>query len=66
MKNLIFLGVLGLLVACSNQQMYKAARHYERSICQQEQGAAYDECMARTHQSYEDYEREREQAVKPE
>lgn len=62
---ILFFLTLFFLTACSKQQLYQSAQHYERSICQQQQGAAYDECMARSGKAYEDYEREREQAITP-
>lgn len=49
--------------ACSSRQWYDAVQGSQRHACHQEMTQdAYQECVSGYQQSYQDYERERQQA----
>jgi hypothetical protein len=54
---------LGLLAACSNQQMYESVQRDQRQKCQTLPESEFQRCMARTGQSFEDYWRDRQAAL---
>lgn len=66
MKNLVFIGMLALLLmqACSNRQVYDAMQARERNECMKVPESQYQECMERTHQSYDEFKRERDNMEK--
>jgi len=49
--------------ACSNQQLYDAARQNYLQQCDRWEGAERERCQAEHHASYDDYERKRKEAV---
>lgn len=52
-----------VLTACSNRAVYENIQQNNRNRCIKEPPARYDECMARASKPYEEYEREREEAI---
>lgn len=60
-KTLFFLLLAGLVVACSNQQLYTAVQERERQECAKLPQVQYEECMKEIEGSYDDYAREREE-----
>jgi hypothetical protein len=61
MKITIFL--LLLLVGCSTKGNYEAIQVGQRNECLKQRPGQYDECMGKTNKSYEEYERERKEAL---
>ena len=59
---LIFI-VLTLAAACSHKAVYDTIQHNNRLDCEKEPPAQYDQCMEETHQSYEEYERQRKDST---
>lgn len=63
-----FVPLLVLAIACSactNKQLYETIQSNERLECQKiVRRIEYEECMRQINQSYEDYQREREQVLK--
>lgn len=53
-----------LVLACSNQQTYEAIQDDRLRECQKLPPAAADKCMQQHDLPYEDYQREREEALK--
>lgn len=52
------LALVVLLTGCSNRAVYDTVQARRRTACLQEPTPRYyEECMARTHMSYEEYER---------
>lgn len=49
--------------ACSNRAMYFNGQTNLRTECHEGPMSQYDECMARTSRSYEEYQRDREEAL---
>ena len=66
MKRAIASTALGLLTACSNQQLYQAIQENRQQECRRTSPSpvAYEECMQAYRQSYTDYERERQALLK--
>ena len=52
----------GLLVACSNQQIYRAVQDNQRLECSKLPQTQFEQCMAELEWDYEDYIRERDSA----
>lgn len=63
MQRIAPLIILALLSACSSQEMYEAIQRDQRQQCQTLPETEFERCMARTAQSFEDYSREREEAL---
>ncbi len=57
---ILLLGVAG----CSNKGMYDNLRIHQRHQCLEEPPPASVECLQRTNKSFEEYKREREEALK--
>lgn len=54
-----------LLCACSNRQIYDAAQNNRRQECDKlPDSAQRDACLEQYSQSYDDYQREREEILK--
>ncbi|WP_370978265.1 hypothetical protein [Agaribacterium sp. ZY112] len=61
-----FLCVCFIVSGCSNQQLYSAGQSNERSKCVDEPYSTYDECIARTEKSYQEYKQERDMLLEDE
>ena len=59
----VFLRSVMLLQACSNQQIYENIQRDQRQRCQTLPQSEFERCMARAGQSFEDYWRDREEAI---
>ena len=66
MKALLMLAVTLLLASCSNKGVYQDLQRNKRNECMQVPPAEYDRCMRSMEQSYEDYEQQRQEALKRE
>lgn len=66
MKALLMLALTLLLASCSNKSVYQDLQRNKRNECMQGPPAEYDRCMRSMEQSYEDYERQRQEALKRE
>lgn len=67
MKNtLLAVCLMGLLASCSNQQLYDAARQNYIQQCDKWEGAERERCQARYQDSYEEYQRKRDDAMSDE
>ncbi len=64
MKKLPILFVIFGVAGCSNQALYDNVRSHQRKECLKEPSATYSECIERTNKEYEEYERERQEALK--
>lgn len=53
-----------LLVGCTNQEVYEAVQQNRQHECQKLPEPAAEKCMEQHSESYEDYEREREELLK--
>ncbi len=63
MKQLIIIVMNCCLLACSNQQIYEAAKHNEQLNCQELPQSQYEECMDGVSETYESYSRKRKDSV---
>lgn len=59
----LFSLALGVLVGCSNQQLYESVQRDQQQKCQTLPQSEFERCMARTGQSFDDYWRDREEAL---
>lgn len=66
MKALLMLALTLLLASCSNKSVYQDLQRNKRNECMQVPPAEYDRCMRSMEQTYEDYERQRQEALKRE
>ncbi|MBU2069954.1 MAG: hypothetical protein KKE08_18905 [Gammaproteobacteria bacterium] len=66
MKTTLTLCLLLCLTACSNKAVYQDLQRNKRNECLQAPPAEYDRCMRSMDMSYEEYERQRQQALKGE
>ncbi|MCV6639076.1 hypothetical protein [Candidatus Albibeggiatoa sp. nov. NOAA] len=65
MKRLFTIVCLSFIVAsCSNQSVYESVKANRINECRKLPQAAYEECMARYSQSYDEYEAERQDLLK--
>ncbi|NQZ80110.1 MAG: hypothetical protein HRT52_03745 [Colwellia sp.] len=67
MKTIIFAIILSsLLTACTSKEIYNATQINRQSKCNEEVGVLRDKCLESLNKkSYEDYERERKDIIKP-
>ncbi len=49
---------------CSNRAIYENAQINQRDRCLKLPPGQYDECMEKVNKSYDDYEKERQEALK--
>lgn len=63
MHKLSILVALFFFSGCSSQAVYDNIQLNNRRECSKLPPAQYEECMARAGKSYEEYKREREEAV---
>lgn len=54
---------LVVMAGCSSQQLYESVQRDQRQKCQTLPQSEFERCMARTGQSFDDYWREREEAL---
>jgi len=59
---LIFL-IFFILAGCSGRVAYEGIQASNRSECSTLPPSQYDECMNNTNKSYDEYERERKEAI---
>ena len=65
MKNhtlLIMLSVL-IIAGCSSRQIYDSFQYEQRNECMKLPGSQYDECLERVNKPFDQYERERNEAL---
>lgn len=63
MNKLSILVLLLLVTACSNRAVYENMHIHQRNECLKVQPSVYEECMEGQNKSYEEYQREREEAL---
>jgi hypothetical protein len=63
-KGLLLFALFLSATACSNKAIYMNAQTNLRTDCHRGPMSQYQECMARTSTSYEEYLRDREEALK--
>jgi len=63
MNRLLILLVLLGMTACSNRAIYESTRIQQRNDCLKEPPPLYEECVERTNKTFEEYRREREEAL---
>ena len=65
-KLLFIFTTLLLLGACSNKELYNATQIQSKHDCNREVGVERDKCLQQLNKkSYEEYERERQEIIKP-
>lgn len=52
------------LQSCGSRQVYDALQHSQKQRCQNLPPSEYSECMERASQSYDNYRRERDEAIR--
>ncbi|WP_157610859.1 hypothetical protein [Arsukibacterium perlucidum] len=69
MKTKLVLVVLAVVLSgtagCSNKAVYQNLQLNKKQECRRLPVTEYDDCMRGMEQSYEEYERQRKQATKP-
>ena len=67
MRVLILIAILaGILSSCTSKEIYNATQINRQSKCNEEVGVLRDKCLESLNKkSYEDYERERKDIIKP-
>ena len=55
--------VILLLSACSNRAVYETMQSHEREECAKGPAHAYQSCLEATQKPFEEYERERNEAI---
>ena len=58
------LGVIVLMGACSNQQMYEALQQSEQQECQKNHPHARERCLRQVSQPYEEFRADREDLIR--
>lgn len=66
MKTILLLCMCFTASACSNKAVYQDLQRNKRNECMQAPQSEYDRCMRDMEQSYEDYERQRQKALRRE
>lgn len=62
MTQLFYIALMSLLLSsCSNRQMYNAVQSNRQIECQRLPAVQYDECMNELDESYDSYEKKREE-----
>lgn len=64
MNKLLIILVIFSIAGCSNKAIYEKFRLDERNNCAKEPQPIYLDCIERTNQSYEEYERERKELIR--
>jgi len=67
MKILMLITILmSVLLSCTTKELYNAAQSNRKSKCDEEIGILRDKCIEGLNKkSYEDYEQERQEIIKP-
>jgi PBP1b-binding outer membrane lipoprotein LpoB len=66
-KKVVLIALAGLVFAtagCSNKAAYQNLQLNKKQECRRLPVTEYDDCMREMAQSYEEYERQRQQAIK--
>lgn len=63
MKTTALIILLLFVASCSNKAAYQNLQQNKRNECMRAPAAEYDKCMQSMAQSYEEYERQRQQAL---
>ncbi|WP_397472365.1 hypothetical protein [Rheinheimera sp.] len=63
MKTVVLTLMLLFIASCSNKAAYQNLQQNKRNECMRAPAAEYDKCMQNMAQSYEEYERQRQQAL---
>jgi len=63
MKAITLFLVILLLSACSNRGVYEGIQTGKRNDCLRLPSPQYEECMKDANKSYDEYERERKEAI---
>ena len=66
MKTIALVFVCLTISACSNKAVYQDLQRNKRNECMQVPQSEYDRCMRNMEQSYEEYELQRQEALKRE
>ena len=64
MKPSLYIMIALLLMSCSNRQIYTAIQENRRLECSKLPQGQYEKCISEYDISYDEYEREREAAIK--
>ncbi|WP_271271020.1 hypothetical protein [Aliamphritea hakodatensis] len=64
MKTLIITCVIGLLTACSNEEIYSQIQEDQRRACLDLPQTATDACLRQYSPSYQEYEESRQKTTK--
>lgn len=64
MKTILVICLLLGVIGCSNKAAYQNLKLNKQQQCMRAPVAEYDKCMQNMDQSYEEYERQRQQALK--
>lgn len=59
MNKTLIVCVIFLIAGCSTKAVYDNIQHNNRQACNRVPPPQYEECIARSEKSYEEYERER-------
>lgn len=60
-KYIVLIGILLLLQSCNKELAYEAVRSNQKFECQKLPPPQYDECMERLGDSYDEYNKKREE-----
>lgn len=60
---LLMTGFIAAFSGCSNQSIYEAVQQSNKQECEKNQESARERCIERLGESYEDYERSRQEIL---
>lgn len=63
MKTILLVTIFLILVGCSNRGIYEGIQTSNRFECSKRPSSQYDECMVNASKTYNEYERERKEAI---
>lgn len=63
MKQIIICSLFIIVAGCSNRGIYENMQANNRLECAELQFFQYEECMEKTNKSYDEYRRERQEAM---
>lgn len=63
MKTILLVTIFFILVGCTNRGVYEGVQASNRFECLKLPPSQYDECMKNANKSYDEYERERKEAI---
>lgn len=64
LKTVCLLSLSAILGACTQQDVYEISQENRRKACEKEPPAMQDQCREQHSQSFNDYQREREELLK--